>query len=121
MKRLFAQCSMLALVLALSLSASAKSKSENITLYHDASVNGTTLPAGDYLVKYDIEGSTAQVTFQRPGQPEISTEGQTKTLANKPPRNQVVVDNGSRAITEIDFSGKDMAIIFGSSLVPKGE
>jgi hypothetical protein len=56
MKRLSAQCSVLALVLTLALSAFAKPKSENITLYHDARVNGASLPAGNYVVKYDFEG-----------------------------------------------------------------
>jgi len=121
MKRLFAQCGVLALVLTVALSAGAKSKSENITLYHDASVNGTTLLAGDYVVKYDVESSKAQVTFLRSGQTEISAEGEIKTLPNKAARNQVFLDSDNRAITEINFGGKDTAIIFRSSAARAGE
>jgi len=114
MKRLSAQCSVLALVLTLALSAFAKVKSENITLYHDATVNGTSLPAGNYVVKYDVEGTNAQVTFMQDNKEVASTTGQMKTLPKKPSSNQVVLNNEGRSIAEIDFGGKDAAITFGS-------
>ena len=56
MTRLSVRFALLALALTLSLSAFAKPKSAGITLYQDATVNGTTLPAGEYVVKYDVEG-----------------------------------------------------------------
>ena len=114
MKRLSAQCSVLALVLILTLSAFAKPKSENITLYQDAIVNGTGLPAGSYMVKYDVEGTNAQVTFMQGNKEVASTTGQLKTLPKKPSSNQVVLNNEDRSIAEIDFGGKDAAITFES-------
>ena len=53
---------LLALALTLSISAFAKPRSESITLYHDATINGTPLPAGEYVVKYDVDGSNAQAS-----------------------------------------------------------
>jgi len=114
MKRLFPQCSVLALMLTLALSAVAKPKSGNITLYHDASVNGTSLPAGDYVVKYDVEGTTVQLTFMQGNKEVASTTGQVKTLPKKVSSNQVVLNNENRSIAEIDFGGKDSAITFDS-------
>ena len=114
MKRLFAQCSVLALMLTLALSAAAKPKSENITLYSDASVNGTSLPAGDYLVKYDVEGTNVQLKFMQGNKEVASTTGQVKTLEKKVGSNQVVLNNEDRSVAEIDFRGNGSAIIFGS-------
>jgi hypothetical protein len=107
---------LLALALTLTVSAFAKPKSESITLYQDASINGTTLPAGDYVVKYDVEGNNAQVKFMKGSKEVASANGQLKTLTKKPDASQVVVDNtgNSRSISELDFGGKDTAISFAS-------
>lgn len=105
---------LLVLAITVSIGAFAKSKSENVTLYQDVTVNGTSVPAGDYVVKYDIEGNNAQVKFTRNGKEVASTNGQIKTLTQKPVRNQVVLNTAgdTHTISEIDFGGKDTAIIF---------
>ena len=114
---------LIALALLLSTSAFAKSKSESITLYQDATVNGTNLPAGEYVVKYDVNGSNAQVRFMKGSKEVASTNGQVKTLNRKAISNQVVVnDAGSaRSISEIDFGGKDTAISFESAGTTAGK
>ena len=123
MSKIPVRFALLLLALALSVSAFAKPKSENVTLYHDASLNGTSLPAGDYLVKYDVEGGSAQVTFMK-GKKEVATaNGQVKTLAKKPVSNQVLVNEAgnTRNISEIDFGGKDTAITFESAGAAAGK
>jgi hypothetical protein len=114
---------LLALALTLSVSAFAKPRSESITLYQDASINGTTLPAGDYVVKYDVDGSNAQVKFMKGSKEVASANGQVKTLTKKPDASQVVVDTtgSSRNISEIDFGGKDTAISFASGGTSAGK
>lgn len=112
---------LLALTLTLALSGFAKARSENITLFHDATVNGTNLPAGDYVVKYDIDGTNAQVKFTKAGKEVASATGQVKTLTRKPNTNQVVLSNEGHTISEIDFGGKDTAIVFGSSSESAGK
>ena len=114
MKRLVAQCSVLALMLTLVLSAVAKPKSENITLYHGASVNGTSLPAGDYVVQYDVEGTNVHLKFIQGNKEIASTTGYVKALDKRAGSNQVVLNNDDRSIAEIDFRGNDSAITFGS-------
>src|SRR5215471_19576096 len=103
MTRVVARFAVLALALVVSIGAFAKPKSDNITLYHDATINGVNLPAGDYVVKYDVQGNTAQVTFIK-GRKEVATAtGQVKNLSRKADNSQVVVDtqNNVRAISEI--------------------
>ena len=114
---------LLALALTLSVSAFAKPKSESITLYQDASINGTNLPAGEYVVKYDVDGSNAQVKFMKGGKEVATANGQVKTLTKKPDSSQVVLDNSgnSRSISEIDFGGKDTAISFASGGTSAGK
>ncbi|HVP54870.1 MAG TPA: hypothetical protein VMU45_07735 [Candidatus Eisenbacteria bacterium] len=114
---------LLALALTVTISAFAKPKSENVTLYQDATVNGTNLPAGDYVVKYDVSGSNAQVKFMKSGKEVASTNGEVKTLAKKPAANQVVTTDeaGSHVISEIDFGGKDTALTFGAAGTAAGK
>jgi hypothetical protein len=121
MTRTTVRFALLALALTISLSAFAKSKSETITLYHDASLNGTSLPAGDYVVKYDLDGSNAQVKFLQKGKEVASATGQVKTLDKKAQSNQVVMSDQGRSISELDFGGKDTAITFGASSAEAGK
>ena len=120
MTRILARPTMflLALTLTLSIGAFAASKSQSITLYNDAQVNGKTLPAGDYTVKCDTTGSTAQVRFIRNGKEVASASGQVKQLKNAPENNQVVTmggGSGPATISEIDFSNTKSAVTFESS------
>ena len=114
---------LLVLGLTVSISAFAKSKSENITLFQDVTVNGTNVPAGDYVVKYDVDGSNAQVRFTKNGKEIASANGQVKTLTQKPVRNQVVLSTAgdTRTISEIDFGGKETAITFESAGAAAGK
>lgn len=114
---------LIALALLLSTSAFAKSKSESITLYQDATVNGTSLPAGDYVVKYDVDGSKAQVKFMKGSKEVASANGEVKTLSKKAVTSQVVLNDAgnTRAISEIDFGGKDTAISFESAGATTGK
>jgi hypothetical protein len=111
------QAALFIFALTLSVSAFAASKSETVTLYHDAQLNGKTLPAGDYTVKCDTTGSTAQVKFLKNGKEMASATGQVKQLSNVPDHNQVVTQdgNGGATISEIDFGHRDTAISFDSA------
>lgn len=123
MTRMFVRAGLLILALTLSLSAFAKPKSESITLFQDATVSGTNLPAGEYTVKYDVTGSNAQVKFMK-GNKEVATaNGQVKTLTKKAGSTQVVLntEGSARTISEIDFGGKDTAISFGSADMGAGK
>jgi len=117
MTRTLAAFGVLALALSLSIGAFAGSKSQDITLYQDAQLNGKTLRAGDYTVKYDATGSTAQVRFLRNGKEVASATGQVKQLSSAPEHTQLVTQdgNGSATINEIDFANSKTGITFESS------
>ena len=123
MTRILVRFALLVLTLAFSITAFAKPKTETVTLVHNATLNGTNLPAGEYVVKYDVEGSNAQVKFLKGSKEVASANGQVKTLTKKPGSNQVVLNtNGdARSISEIDFGGKDTAITFESADTTAGK
>src|ERR1035438_283486 len=114
---------MLALALMVSLSAFAKPKTESITLFSDATLSGTTIPAGEYVVKYDVEGNNAQVKFLKGSKEVASANGQVKSLARKAGSTQVVLntEGNARSISEIDFGGTDTAISFDSADMAAGK
>ena len=117
MTRTLARFTLVVLVLGLSLSAFAGSKAQTITLNHDTQINGQTLRAGEYQVKYDTTGSTAQVKFLRNGKEVASANGQVKQLGNAPEYNQVVTSgDGSRlTLSEIDFAHSSTGVTFESA------
>jgi hypothetical protein len=106
----------------LSVGAFAGSKSQDITLYQDAQLNGKTLPAGDYVVKYEMNGPTAQVKFVRNGKEVASATGQVKQLTKAPESTQLVTEggNGTANISEIDFAHNSSAVTFEASAMSAG-
>jgi hypothetical protein len=123
MNRIAVRLALLLFALTLSVTAFAKPKSENITLYQDATLNGTNLPAGDYVVKYDVDGGNAQVKFLKGNKEVASANGQVKPLTKKTGSNQIVLNTSgdARTISEIDFRGKDTAISFESAGTAAGK
>jgi hypothetical protein len=124
MTRMLARIAPFAFALAISVSAYAgPSRSGDLTLFHNAQLNGTTIPAGDYTVMYEPAGTSTQVKIMQ-GKKEVATAtGQLKELASKPEHNQVVVAQGSGTptVTEIDFSNSKKAITFGSAMAEAGK
>lgn len=126
MTRILARITVVLFALTMSIGAFAASKSESVTLFHDTQLNGKTLPAGDYTVKYDATGPTAQVRFIRNGKEVASATGQVKQLGNAAPQsNQIITQdgNGSSSISEIDFSNTKTGVTFdsGTSMSHAGE
>src|ERR1700677_4263792 len=117
MTRTLARFTLLIFALTMSISAFAGSKSETVKLYQPTQVNGTTLPAGEYTVKCNTTGSTAQVKFMMNGKGVATASGQLKPRANAPESIQVITNdgNGSSIISEIDFSNTKTGVPFDSS------
>jgi hypothetical protein len=105
---------LLALTLSVSAFAASNSKSESVLLFHPTQINGKTLPAGEYTVKYDTTGSTAQVKFLKGSKEVASASGQVKQLATAPQYNQIVTQDGggSLTISEIDFGHSTTGVSF---------
>jgi len=117
MTRTLARLALLTLALALSVSAFAGTKSENLTLTHDTQLAGTTIPAGDYKVKYDANGSTCLVKVMKGSKTVASANGELKQLDKKPEHDQIKLDNengGVPVLSEMDFHDSTTAITFGT-------
>jgi len=123
MRRILVRAGLLALALMLSLSALAKSKTDTITLFGDATLSGTNIPAGEYVVQYEVDGSNAQVKFLKGNKEVASASGQVKNLAKKAGSTQVVLntEGNARTISEIQFGGKETAINFDSAGTAAGK
>lgn len=117
MSRTLTSLAVFVFALTMSFAAFAASKSENVKLYSDTQLNGKTLPAGDYTVKYDATGSTAQVKFLKNGKEVATATGQVKQLKNPPDFNQVVTDtsSGTSTISEIDFAHAKTGVTFNGT------
>jgi len=116
---MLARVALLVFAVTVSLSAFADSKGESLTLYQDAQLNGTTIPAGDYIVKYDANGSTCQVKVMKGKKTVATANGELKQLADKAPHTQVLLQNdtgGLPAVNEIDFSGSKTAVTFSPGM-----
>ncbi len=117
MTRIVARASLLVFALAMSICAFAASKTENLSLIHDAQLNGTTIPAGDYKVKLDENGSTCQVKVMKGSKTVATANGELKQLDKKPEYNQIKLQNdagGVPAISEMEFHNSTTAITFNS-------
>jgi len=117
MTRTLARFTVFIFAITMSICAFAGSKSETVKLYQPTQVNGKTLPAGEYTVKYNPNGSTAEVKFLRNGKEVATANGQVKQLTNAPDNNQVITNdgNGSSTISEIDFANTKTGVTFDSS------
>jgi len=117
MTRTLARVALLVFAVTLSISAFAGSKTETLTLFHDAQLNGTTIPAGEYTVKYDANGSTCLVKVMKGGKTVATANGELKQLADKPRHDQVQLgDNGGvPVVNEMDFSDSKTAITFSQN------
>ena len=124
MTRILARLTMLIFAITMSVSAFAGStKTDTITLYNDAQLNGTTIPAGDYTVKCETNGTSAQVRFMKGGKEVASASGQAKELDKKAAHGQVVLVNGSgvSSIEEVDLAGSKTGVTFDSSMANAGK
>ncbi len=119
MTRMLARIALLVFAVTMSISAFAGSKSESLTLLHDAQLNGTTIPAGEYTVKYDANGSTCLVKVIKGNKTVATANGELKQLANKPERDQVILQDASTglpAVSEMDFHNSTTAITFNPGM-----
>jgi hypothetical protein len=113
-KHLWTSLLSLALLLASGIPGLAKN-SRTVTLTHDVVLNGTTLPAGKYVVQWEAQSSRTTVEFARGHKVVLSTECKFEDRGNKYPSNMVVYDtasDGTSTISEIRFAGSSEVLVF---------
>jgi hypothetical protein len=106
----------LALLLATGAFASAANKG-SMQLTNPVTVSGKQLPAGSYLVKWDGTGPNVEVSILRGKDVVATTSARLIDLSQKTDNDAAIVKNnadGSKALSEIRFSGKKVALAIGS-------
>ena len=105
----------LVLVLALSATAFAASGSTTIKLFSAAQVNGKSLAAGEYKVKWDSHSPEAEVTFLQDKRAVATAHAKLVDRDQAARENSFITrinSDGSETIVEIRFEGKKSALVF---------
>jgi hypothetical protein len=77
-----------------------------------AQVNGTTLPAGDYVAKWTGSGPNVQVSITRDGKTVATVPGKVVQLSQKASTDsaELQLRGGTRELTGLQFSGKSYSL-----------
>jgi len=89
--------------------------SRTVTLTRNVVLNGATLPAGDYAVRWKAQSPQASVEFAREHKVVLSTEGRLEDRGKKYNSDTVVyltTADGGVTIKEIRFAGSSEVLVF---------
>jgi len=101
------------LLLATSLLAVGESNKGSLQTLSAVTVNGTNLPAGDYLLRWEGEGSNVQLSILKGKKVVTTTPARVVELAAAPSTDSAVVtseSNGTRTLSQVRFGGKKYAL-----------
>lgn len=103
------------LVLALTATAFAANGAATVKLFSAAQLNGKSLAAGEYKVKWDSHSPEADVTFLQGKTAVATAHARLVDRDQASPENVVVThanSDGSETIVEIRFEGKKSVLVF---------
>jgi len=103
-----------ALLLASGIPALAKD-SRTVTISHDFVLNGTSLPAGKYIVRWETHSPEATVEFVQHHKLVLSTEGRVEERSKGYDRDAVVYNtasDGTMSLVEIRFAYSNKVLVF---------
>jgi hypothetical protein len=96
-----------------SVSALARDKNQHsVEIPDSVQVGGTQLQPGSYQVEWRGTGSEVQVNFVRDGKTVATVPATLKTNDAKVTRDDVVTDNSTKTLQEIDFSRNKESLVF---------
>ena len=106
---------MLGLAVLLATGAFASNKG-TLHLQEAAQVNGQSIPAGEYQVRWEGSGSNVEVSFMQGKKEVAKTSAREVTLDQAVGYDAAVVDHcgGAPAISQLRFAGKKVALQIGS-------
>jgi len=102
-------------VLVLAMSAVAAENSGKFTLPSAAELNGKSLAAGEYKVRWEGQGPDVQVTVSRGKETITTAAAKLVDRGEKAQRNAVVMNTnggGAGSIIELRLSGKRSVLVF---------
>jgi hypothetical protein len=86
-----------------------------VALTRDVVLSGKTLPAGNYVVRWEAHSPKAAVEFAQGHKVVLSTEGNLQDRGKKSNSDMVVYDtasDGTSTISEIRFAGSSEVLVF---------
>jgi len=89
--------------------------SRTVALTRNVVLNGTTLPAGEYVVRWKAQSPQATVEFTREYKVVLSTEGRLEDRGKKYNSDTVIYStaaDGTMTIREIRFAGSSEVLVF---------
>ena len=116
MKRNISTGLLLGLTLLLATSVFAANNKGSVQTLSTVTVNGKTLPAGDYSLKWEGTGSNIQLNILKNNKVVATTPARLVDLQQSPTQDQAVVKNnedGTKSLSEVRFSGKKYALQIG--------
>jgi hypothetical protein len=108
---------LLGLALLLATGAFAAANKGSMQLVDPVTVSGKQLPAGDYSVKWDGSGPNVELSILKGNKVVATTPARLIDLSQKPSGDAAIVQqngDGSKALTELHFSGKKYALAIGN-------
>ena len=87
----------------------------NVDIAHAVVVSGTTLPAGQYAVRWEAQSPQASVEFVRNRKVVVSAPCKLEDRGKKYDSSTVIYatnPDGSNAISEIRFAGSSEVLVF---------
>ena len=104
----------IALLLACGVACFAKN-SQTVAVTHNVVLNGTTLPAGQYVISWEVQSPRASVQFARGKKVVLSTQCTFEDRGKRNDSSAVVygtAPDGSNSISEIRLSGSNGVLVF---------
>ena len=111
-----AKCFVLGLAVLMATAAFAVNKS-SLHFQEAVEVNGQTLPAGDYQIRWDGTGPSVEISIMQGKKEVAKTPAKVIELKDASPYDSTVVDrsSGKPTVSEIRFAGKKTALAIGSA------
>ncbi len=116
MKKNLSKGLLLGLTLLLATSVFASGNKGSLQTLNAVTVNGKTLPAGDYSLKWEGTGSSVQLNILKGSKVVATTPARVIDLKQSPNQDQALVknnDDGSKSLAEVRFGGKKYALQIG--------
>ncbi|MGD0123709.1 MAG: hypothetical protein ABSF46_00010 [Terriglobia bacterium] len=89
--------------------------SRNVAIEHPIVVSGTTLPAGQYAVRWEAQSAQASVQFVKDKKVVASAQCKFEDRGKKYDSSTVIYatnPDGSNTISEIRFAGSSQVLVF---------
>jgi hypothetical protein len=119
-----AKSAVLALAVMVATSAFAGSNSGSLHLTEGAQINGQSVPAGDYKVRWEGTGSNVEVSFLQGRKVVTKVPARVIELQDKSSYDAAIVDRSSStpSVSEVRFAGKKFALsLSGGEKAAMGE